>query len=116
MNGGGFTGDTSLDYWISAVDSVAPGAGTAAANQAATTGIDFLSSLRDVVGTVALTIQQKQILDVQMQRMRAGLAPLETSQYGLGVNVGFSPDTMRMLLIGGAGLAVLLLYLSTRRK
>ncbi len=102
------------DEWVSAIDEVVPGAGQSAATRSVMTGADLLSSFREVLGTVALTIQQKQILDAQMERMRAGLPPLNASQYGVGVSVGVSPDVQKLLLGGGIVLLLALLLLRKR--
>ena len=119
MEGGGgdafgVTEGLTQDEWVRTIENVVPGAGVAAASNSVLTGQDLLSSFRDVLGTVALTIQQKQIIDAQMQRMRAGLPPLDASQYGVGVSVGLSPDVMRALVIGGGVLIVAALLLRKR--
>lgn len=118
VRGGGLGMDWPADpvqnEWVAAVDAVVPGAGEAAATKSILGGGDLLSSFRDVLGTVALTIQQRQILNAQMERMRAGLPPLDASQYGVGVSVGIAPDVQKLLLIGGAALIVALVLLRKR--
>lgn len=64
---------------------------------------------------------QKQILDLQIERARAGLPPanIDPSQYGVpNVNIGVSADTKQMLLIGGGVLALLVVgsMLTGRRR
>ena len=110
----GVTEGLTQDEWVRTVENIVPGAGISAASNSVLTGQDLLSSFRDVIGTVALTIQQKQILGVQMERMRAGLPPLDASQYGVGVSVGLSPEVMRALLIGG-GVLIAALFLLRKR-
>jgi hypothetical protein len=80
-----------------------------AASVAASTGSSWADALQSILPTLALTYQQKRILDVQAQRMRAGLAPLDASQYGVGVSVGLSPDVQKWLLFGGAALLAAIL-------
>ena len=74
------------------------------------TSSDFQAAMQALQGalpTIALTLQQRQILAVQQQRMAAGLPPLDASQYGVGVSVGLSSQTQTMLLAGAALLAFL---------
>jgi hypothetical protein len=76
------------------------------------TADDFQAAMKALQGalpTIALTLQQRQILAVQQQRMAAGLPPLDASQYGVGVSVGLSSQTQTLLLAGGALLAFMLL-------
>lgn len=65
---------------------------------------------------VYLTAQQlsaqKKVMDLQIERARQGLAPLDIDpmRYGLSptVGVGISPDTKKFLMWGGLGLLALL--------
>ena len=84
------------------VSATAVPAGTASDFQAA------MQALQGALPTIALTLQQRQILAVQQQRMAAGLPPLDASQYGVGVSVGLSSQT-QMLALAGVGLAAFLL-------
>ena len=53
--------------------------------------------------------QQKDIMDIQTQRLAQGLPPLDVSQYAPGVQVGVDSSTKNMLLIGGIVFAAVLL-------
>ena len=71
--------------------------------------IDFGSILDNVTKTAQAYLQydaQKDLVKLQLERARQGLAPIDTSQYAPGVNVGLSSDTQsamtKWLLIGGA--------------
>lgn len=92
---------------------------------------DFLQNLLMGAGQVILTKEQldgqKKILDLQLDRARAGLPPLniDPTQYGLpapNVKLGVDADTKKLLVIGGsiAGGAFLLWLLfasgGTRRR
>lgn len=58
---------------------------------------------------------QKKILNMQLDRARQGLPPLDIdpSQYGVpSVKVGLSSDTSKVLLWGGVSFAALLVLLS----
>jgi hypothetical protein len=98
-------GDTSV--YAGALDAAAPGLSTVVAQEQGF-GESWLSALERLLPTLVLADSQRRLLNVQMERAASGLPPLSTSQYGLGVNVGLSPQT---LMIGGAVLlgAVLLL-------
>jgi hypothetical protein len=85
-----------------------------AGQTSALTGTSIIDSLGKLAQTVALTVQQKQILDTQMARMRAGLPPLDASQYGVGVSVGVSADLQKYILYGGLALLAIL-YMGKRR-
>lgn len=57
---------------------------------------------------------QRKVMDLQLSRAQAGLAPLDINmeQYGLtgpGISVGISPQTRTMLIYGGAALAAVYL-------
>jgi hypothetical protein len=93
-------------------DSIAPGI----VNQAdkVAPGESIWDSVAKAIPTVFMADTQRRLLNVQIERARAGLPPLDTSQYGVGVNVGLSPSTIQAILLGGAGIA-LALYLGRRR-
>ena len=71
------------------------------------------------LGTSYLSIeQQKQLNELNIQRAKQGLAPLDTSQYQTGVQVGLSSTTQQTLLYvaGGVGLVILLSSLMKSRR
>lgn len=72
-------------------------------------GEDYISALARVVNTYVLADSQRKLLNVQLDRARQGLPPLDSSQYGLGANVsvGFSPDTLKLVGYGALGLLAL---------
>lgn len=97
------------------LEATAPGI-TAVVQQAqSVAGINtgWASTLQNLLPTLAATYQQKQILDVQVQRAKAGLPPLNASQFAAGVNVGLSSSTLQTILIG-AGVIAAALYLGKR--
>lgn len=95
----------SGDYALS-LETIAPNVTSLVADnqQAGETWYDALARL---LPALAATEQQRQLLKVQTDRAKAGLPPLDTSQYGLGVRVGLSEDTKQLLVYGAIGLAVL---------
>lgn len=69
-------------------------------------GESWMDSLARLLPILAATEQQKKLLDVQAERARQGLPPLDVSQYSAGAKVAFSldPGLQKMLVIGGAAL------------
>jgi hypothetical protein len=97
--------DIEMDFQA-AVEQTAPGI-MDKARIMAKEGESVIDSLARAASTIAMADSQRRLLNIQLERARQGKAPLDSSQYGLGVNVGLSPQTI--LLIGGALLAVVLL-------
>lgn len=96
-----------------AVDAVAPGiTGIIDSNRAP--GESWTDTLQRLLPILATTYQQKQLLDVQVDRARSGLPPLDASMYAPGVQVGLSSDTTKTLMFGAA--AVLALVFMSRRR
>lgn len=99
LSGLGITGDAaSAAASVSEAGPTAPGI------------VDKIKDILFGVSQAYLTAEQlkaqKKILDVQLQRAQAGLAPLDINmaQYGIGpqATVGLSSDTRSMLLWGAA--------------
>lgn len=67
----------------------------------------WYEALARLLPALAATQQQRELLKVQTERARAGLPPLDTSQYGVGVRVGLSEDTKQLLIYGAVALAAL---------
>lgn len=102
--------------YTAAVDAIAPGVtGIVAANQSQ--GESWTDTLQRLLPILATTYQQRQLLDVQVERARNGLPPLDASMYAPGVQVGLSSDTTKtVLMLGGAALLVMLLIASRSRR
>lgn len=98
----GFIPDTQ---WAGGIETIAPGLLDQARNIAAT-GEDWVSAVSRAMSTVAMADYQRRLLNVQLERARAGLPPLDSSEYGLGLNVGVNTQTA--LLIGGVALVAVL--------
>ena len=101
--------EMNVDY-LNAINQTAPGL-LDQADRIAVPGEDWISAVSRAIGTVAMAEQQRQLLNIQLERARQGKPPLDSSQYGLGVSVGLSPQVM---MLGIAALVVL--YLVMRRK
>lgn len=75
---------------------------------------DIVLGVSQAYLTYEQTQAQKKVMDLQLQRARAGLPPADINmeQYGLtgpSVSVGLSSTTRTMLLYGGVGLAAVYL-------
>lgn len=66
-----------------------------------TPGESWIDTLARILPSVLASVQQKQLLDVQIERARAGLPPLDVSQYTPGVSVGLSQSTKELIMYGG---------------
>jgi len=73
----------------------------------------FTENLTEVGGAVLQYKTQKAILDAQLERMRAGLPPLQTSEYAPTVAVKVDPGTTREITGAiGAGLGRMLPFIA----
>lgn len=102
--------------WSASLEELAPGVTTLVAeNRAANES--WVDALARLLPTIAATYQQKQLLDVQVERARNGLAPLDASQYAPGVKVGLSPEVQKLMMWGGiAALAIFAVMAMQRRR
>jgi hypothetical protein len=96
-------------------ESIAPGVTRIAQEQKAP-GESILDTFTRLLPQLAATYQQKQLLDVQVERARQGLPPLNTNQYAAGLNVGVSQDTQKMLMYGAIGLGALFVFSTLMKR
>jgi len=101
--------------WADALEAGAPGV-TAVVAENQTSGETWINTLTRLLPVMATTYQQRQLLEIQTERARQGLPPLDASQYGVGVNVGLNPDTRKLLIYGGVAALALLAMASLRRR
>lgn len=88
------------------VDTIAPGL-LDVAGQIAVQGENWIAAISRAMGQVAMADYQRRLLNVQLERARQGLPPLDASQYGVGVTVGAAPQ-LNLLLLGGLALVAIL--------
>jgi len=98
------------DQWAATLNQIAPGVTGALADG----GSDWVGALERILPTIIATDAQRRILQVQLERARAGLAPLDVAGYGAAVQVGIDPATRNALLLGAAALAAVLLLRRSR--
>ena len=75
------------------------------------TGNDWLN-----LASSALTaLQTYQLNQINVNRARQGLPPLNTASYASGINVGLNPQTQQLVMYGGIALLAILLINSMKR-
>jgi len=90
-----------------ALDAIAPGV-TTQIDRTQLAGESWTDTLQRILPALATTYQQHQLLQIQVDRAKAGLPPLDATQYAAGVQLGIAPGTQKLLMWGGAALAGLL--------
>lgn len=103
---------SNFDDFIATFNDVTPGFVDIINEQSAPSESWVQTATRALTGLI-MTDAQRRLLNVQLDRAARGLPPLNASQYGLGVNVGLSPETLRV--VGFAGLAIAALLIFRRR-
>ncbi len=101
--------------YSAAIDTVAPGLSDIVVSHRAP-GESWTDTLQRLLPILATTYQQKQLLDVQVDRARQGLAPLDASMYAPGVQVGLSSDTAKMVMMLGGAALLILLFIAMKKR
>lgn len=107
--------DHSNDLYGPALESAAPGISDAIVTAAAP-GESWIDTLARLLPTLVVADSQRRLLAVQLDRAAKGLPPLDSTQYGMGVNMGLSPELLRVLMVLGGALLVLAVIVAWRRK
>ena len=102
------------DSYADQIEAIKPGT-SALVDRELRTGETWLDTLQRVLPTIVTSYQQKQLLDVQIDRAKQGLPPLDVSQYAPGVRVGVDSSAMKFLIVGGA-IALAAAFIVTRRR
>jgi len=70
-----------------------------------------------IATSLGLGVQQYQLMNLNVQRARQGLPPIDVASYsGAGVNIGLSPGTQQLVTYAGLALVGLLLLNMATRK
>ena len=105
---GGDPADIAVGGYDQTLEKIAPGINAMIATTA-TPGEDWTQTLTKLLTAVTMTVQQRQLMQLNIERAKKGLPPIDIASYsGVGVNVGLSPDTMKLVLFGGLALLVVL--------
>lgn len=95
------------------LESIAPGVTDIIAQQQQP-GQSWVDTLAQTIPLLITTASQAQLLQVQVDRAKKGLPPLNASQYAAGVNVGLSGQTQTFVYIALAVAAGLFLMRGRR--
>lgn len=106
------TGSVDGQTWYDALTSGVPSSQVDQAS--AQNGGDLIASISQLLQTGLLTYTQIQFLNANLERAKAGLPPLNASDYSPSVNVGLDPKIRDLLIYGGV--AFIGVYLFTTLK
>lgn len=69
------------------------------------------TSWADVVKQGLTAVQTFQLNQINVERAKLGLPPIDTSAYtGMGVRVGLAPQTQQLLIYGGLALLAVMVF------
>lgn len=75
------------------------------------------TSWLDLLSKGLTTLQTYQLNQINVERAKLGLPPIDTSQYtGVGVRVGLAPQTQQLLIYGGLALLAVLVFQSVMKR
>lgn len=100
------TYETESRGYVPEIAKIAPGI-VEVADKLKVPGEDWIASIARAAGQVSMADYQRRLLNVQLERARAGLPPLSAQQYGVGINV--EAPQLNLLLLVGLGLAAVFL-------
>lgn len=93
--------------WAMALETVAPTINEKITQQSQA-GETWVNTLQRILPALATTVQQREILKIQLERARQGLPPLDNSQFGAQVSIGLDNRTLMLLGAAAVGIAALL--------
>lgn len=103
------------EQWY-ALNTVAPNA-TQVIAENQTPGEPWYETAQKILTGLAMTNQQRQLMDLNIERARKGLPPIDINRYtGLGVNVGLSAGTQNLVLYLALGAGALILLNSLMKR
>jgi hypothetical protein len=75
------------------------------------------STWLDLINKGLTIYQTQQLNQINVERARMGLPPIDTSQYtGVGVRVGIAPQTQQLLIYGGLALLAVMVFQSVMKR
>jgi hypothetical protein len=100
--------------YAAVLDQAAPGIVQKIA-QTQTPGESWIDTLTKLVPALTMTVQQVQLMQLNIERAKNGLPPIDIASYsGIGVNVGISPATRNLIIYGG--IALVAVFFLTRSR
>lgn len=101
--------------WFRSLEEVAPTI-TEKVTSLAVPGESWSQTIQRMLPILAMTYQQREILQIQLERARAGLPPLPNSDFGAQVSVSLDPQTRQWIVIGGLALAAAVGWMIYKRR
>jgi len=75
------------------------------------------TSWLDLISKGLNTVQTYQLNQINVERAKMGLPPIDTSAYtGVGVRVGLAPQTQQLLIYGGLALLAVMVFQSVMKR
>lgn len=109
--------DFSIDpygaQYAAQADQIAPGI-VAQAQKIAQPGESIIDSISRAISTVVMADSQRQLLNVQLDRAKQGLPPLDVSQYAVGANLSLGVASGTQKLVIGVAAAIVLAFVLPR--
>ena len=106
--------DIRTGGYAGVLDQVAPGI-VQKITQTQVQGESWIDTLQKLVPALTMTVQQVQLMQLNIERAKSGLPPIDIASYsGVGVNVGLSPATRNLLIYGG--IALVAVFFLTRGR
>ena len=103
------------EQWM-AFGTFAPNA-TQIIAQNQTPGESWVDTAQKVLTGLVMTEQQRQLMQLNIERARQGLPPIDINRYtGVGVNVGLSQGTQQLVLYLALGAGALILLNSLMKR
>jgi hypothetical protein len=101
---------------IAAIEKIAPGL-TRMIKQAQNPNENWTDTFTKIATNIGLGVQQMQLMNLNVQRARQGLPPIDVAAYaGAGVNVGLSAGTQQLVTYAGLALVgIILLNMVTKK-
>lgn len=102
--------------WTVAIESFAPTL-TAKINSQQQAGEPWWEAWARIASSVVMARQQRDLMQINVDRARRGEPPIDIGQYtGVGVNVGLSQDTKKLVTYAGIGLLAFLVFNTLARR
>lgn len=99
-----------------AIESFAPNA-TSIIAQNQTQGEPWYETAQKILTGLVMTEQQRQLMQLNIERAKQGLPPIDINRYsGVGVNVGLSQGTEKLVLYLALGAGAFLLINSLMKR
>lgn len=99
-----------------AVESFAPNA-SLIISQNQTQGESWTDTAQKILTGLVMTEQQRQLMQLNIERAKQGLPPIDINRYsGVGVNVGLSQGTEKLVLYLALGAGAFLLINSLMKR